>query len=94
MAEHIDKTRLDLDLRYRFDYLAKFLNFNQDDNAMLNTFAPIVFSLIPVLSDTVYRKLFSFDITKQYFLIRNEVFEGFLSHKQCGITLNAPPPPP
>ncbi|CAF0772150.1 unnamed protein product [Adineta ricciae] len=89
MAEHIDGNRLQLDLRYRFDYLAKFLNFTSDDIAMLNTFAPIVFPLIPVLSDTVYRKLFSFDITKQYFLIRNEGFEGFMPRKQCPITLDS-----
>ncbi|CAF4173223.1 unnamed protein product [Rotaria sordida] len=89
MAEHIDANRLHLDLRYRFDYLSKFLNFTSDDIAMLNTFAPLVFPLIPVISDTVYRKLFSFDITKQYFLIRNEGFEGFVSKKQCGITLDS-----
>jgi hypothetical protein len=87
MAEHIDGDRLSFDLRYRFEYLSKFLNFTQEDITMLNKFAPIVFPLIPVLSDTVYRKLFSFDITKHYFLIRNEGFEGFLSKKQCGITL-------
>ncbi|CAF4215774.1 unnamed protein product [Rotaria magnacalcarata] len=56
---------------------------------MLNTFAPLVFPLIPVLADTVYRKLFSFDITKQYFLKRNEGFEGFLPKKQCGVTLDS-----
>jgi len=89
MAEHIDTNRLQSDFRYRFEYLSKFLNFTSDDISMLNTFAPIIFPVIPVLSDTVYRKLFSFDITKQYFLIRNEGFEGFLPKKQCGITLDS-----
>jgi len=89
MAEHIDGNRLQLDLRYRFEYLSKFLNFTSDDITMLNKFAPIVFPLIPVLSDTVYRKLFSFDLTKQYFLIRNEGFEGFLPKNQCGLTLDS-----
>jgi hypothetical protein len=90
MAEHIDGNRLNTDLRYRFDYLSKFLNFTPDDIAMLNTFAPIVFSVIPVIADTVYRKLFSFDITKKYFLIRNEGFEGFLPKKTHGVTLDSP----
>jgi hypothetical protein len=31
MAEHIDKTRLNTDLRYRFEYLSKFLNFTSND---------------------------------------------------------------
>jgi hypothetical protein len=89
MAEHIDGNRLNTDLRYRFDYLSKFLNFTSDDIAMLNTFAPIVFPVIPVIADTVYRKLFSFDITKKYFLIRNEGFEGFLPKKTHGMTLDS-----
>jgi len=89
MAEHIYSKRLSLDLRYRFEYLSKFLNFTSDDIAMLNTFAPIIFPLIPVISDTVYRKLFSFDITKQYFIIRNDGFEGFQSQKQNGVTLDS-----
>jgi hypothetical protein len=90
MAEHVDGNRLNSDLRYRFDYLSKFLNFTSDDIAMLNAFAPIVFPVIPVIADTIYRKLFSFDITKQYFLIHNEGFEGFLPKKPHGITLDGP----
>jgi hypothetical protein len=90
MAEHIDENRLNSDLRYRFDYLSKFLNFTSNDIAMLNTFAPIVFPVIPVIADTVYRKLFSFDITKHYFLINKEGFEGFLPKNIHGVTLDSP----
>jgi len=90
MTEHIDGNRLNNDLRYRFDYLSKFLNFTSDDIAMLNAFAPIIFPRIPVIADTVYRKLFSSDVTKQYFLIRNEGFEGFLPKKSHGVTLDSP----
>jgi len=90
MTEHIDGNRLNSDLRYRFDYLSKFLNFTSDDIAMLNTFASILFPRIPVIADTVYRKLFSCDVTKQYFLICNEGFEGFLPKKTHGITLESP----
>ncbi|CAF4682755.1 unnamed protein product [Rotaria sp. Silwood2] len=56
---------------------------------MLNTFAPILFPRIPVITDTVYRKLFSFDITKHYFLINNEGFEGFVPKKHGNITLES-----
>jgi hypothetical protein len=89
MSEHIDGNRLNTDLRYRFDYLSKFLNFTSDDIAMLNTFAPILFPRIPVIADTVYRKLFSFDITKHYFLINTEGFEGFVPKKQGCLTLES-----
>jgi hypothetical protein len=56
---------------------------------MLNAFAPIVFSRIPVIADTVYRKLFSFDITKQYFLIHHEGFEGFVPTIHGNVTLES-----
>ncbi|CAF0949880.1 unnamed protein product [Adineta steineri] len=74
MAEHIDCDRLNNDLRYRFEYLSKFLNFTINDITMLNTFSSIVLPVIPVIVDSVYRKLFSFDITKEHFLIHNEKF--------------------
>ena len=89
MSEHVDSNRLYTDLRYRFEYLSKFLHFTSDDIAMLNAFAPILFPRIPVIADTVYRKLFSFDITKNYFLIRNEGFEGFLPRKSHGVSLDS-----
>ncbi|CAF1997874.1 unnamed protein product [Rotaria magnacalcarata] len=89
MAEHVDANRLNNDLRYRFEYLSKFLNFTSDDIAMLNTFAPIVCPIIPVIADTIYRKLFSFDITKKYFVMRNEDFEGSLSKTNRDLTLES-----
>jgi hypothetical protein len=89
MSEHIDGNRLNSDLLYRFDYLSKFLNFTTDDIAMLNAFAPIIFPRIPVIADTVYRKLFSFDITKHYFLINTEGFEGFIPKQHGSITVES-----
>lgn len=89
MAEHIDPIRLRHELSYRFEYLSKFINFTAEDIALLNAFAPIVFPRIPVIADTVYRKLFNFDVTKQYFLVNNEGFEGFLPKKSGSITLES-----
>ncbi|UJR22157.1 hypothetical protein I4U23_025221 [Adineta vaga] len=88
MAEHIDKSRLNHDLRYRFDFLSKFIDFNQDDVVMLNTLAPIIFPHLPAMVETLYRKLYSFDVTKRYFHIRNDGFESFPINKEAGITLD------
>ena len=38
MSEHIDSNRLQTDLRYRFDYLSKFVQFNDDDIALGSAF--------------------------------------------------------
>ncbi|CAF4183391.1 unnamed protein product, partial [Adineta steineri] len=64
MTEHIELKQLNSNLRYRFDYLSKFLNFTSDDIQLLNRFAVILLPRIPVVVDTVYRKLLGFDITK------------------------------
>ncbi|UJR22160.1 hypothetical protein I4U23_025224 [Adineta vaga] len=88
MDEHIDDNQIKTDLRYRFEYLSKFLNFTPNDITMLNSLAPHVFPRIPVIADTVYRKLFSFDITKHYFLVRNQGFEKFAAVKEPQVTLD------
>jgi len=79
MAEHIEKPRLITDLRYRFDYLSKFLNFTKDDILSLNLIAPTIFPRIPFIVETVYKKLYSFDVIQQYFILRNDDFESFSS---------------
>jgi len=75
MTEHIDGSRLSEDLRYRFEYISKFLNFTNNDITALNTLATIIIPVIPVIVDSVYRKLFQFDITKNFFVLRNDDFD-------------------
>jgi hypothetical protein len=87
MAEHIDKIHLNTNLRYRFDYLTKFLNFTKDDINILNLFAPILFPYIPFIVETVYKKLYSFDITKQFFILRNPDFESFSSNNKNDLSV-------
>jgi hypothetical protein len=87
MSEHIDKTRLNKDLRYRFDYISKFLDFTQHDINILNLLPPIIFPLLPNIVEKIYKKLYTFDITQNYFLLRHDGFENFLPNKEYGITL-------
>ena len=88
MTEHIDSSRLTEDLRYRFEYLSKFLNFTHDDITALNHLSTIALPLIPVIVDAVYRKLFQFDITKNFFVLRNDGFDGH-SEKSHSLTLDS-----
>ncbi|CAF0772113.1 unnamed protein product [Adineta ricciae] len=89
MDEHIDSSRITTDLRYRYEYLSKFLNFTPNDITMLNSLAPHVFPRMPFIVDTVYRKLFSFDVTKTYFVMRNQGFEKFANGKEHQITIDS-----
>ncbi|CAF2441530.1 unnamed protein product [Rotaria sp. Silwood2] len=88
MTEHIDSSRLNQDLRYRFEYLSKFISFTNDDIKALNTLATIALPLIPVIVDAVYRKLFQFDLTKEYFVLRNDGFDGRLKKDEV-LTLDS-----
>lgn len=82
MTEHIDSDRLIEDIHYRFDYFSKFVCFTSDDITALNTFALTALPAIPVIVDSVYRKLFQYDITRHYFVVCNEIFDG--SARQSG----------
>ncbi len=78
-VETIDAARLKTDLMYRFDYLCKFVEFGEEDIAAIKGSAGLLAPLVPTIVDAVYNKLFSFDITKAFFLPRNQGYEGDLA---------------
>jgi len=79
MTEHVDKARLETDLFYRFEYLSKFFDFNSYDIECLNRIFIHIHPRLSVFVDTIYRKLFTFDITKQYFFLRHSDFQHTIS---------------
>ncbi|KAG2385871.1 hypothetical protein C9374_003020 [Naegleria lovaniensis] len=74
--EHIENTKLFTDLEYRFNYVCKFVGFGAEDIKYIHESASVLAPLVPTIVDRVYVKLFSFDITKKVFLVRNDKFEG------------------
>jgi hypothetical protein len=89
MTEHIDDEKLKFDIRYRFDFISKFLNFTSEDIKVLNNFSTIILPIIPVIVDSVYRRLFQYDITKNYFIINNENFDESI-RKNENLSLDSP----
>ena len=74
--EHIDGAKLNSDVHYRYEYLSKFLNFGTADIQAINGAAPKLAPLVPGLVDSVYDKLFSFDVTKEKFVKNKYNFQG------------------
>jgi hypothetical protein len=74
--QRIDERRLELDLGYRFAYLADFMGFTEDDIEVIHALAGRLAPLVPALVDAVYVKLFSFDATKRHFVPRQFGYEG------------------
>mmetsp|Transcript_4090 Transcript_4090/g.6056 ORF Transcript_4090/g.6056 Transcript_4090/m.6056 type:complete len:235 (+) Transcript_4090:44-748(+) len=80
MAEHIDNNKLhqmdEEGLLYRFQYQCKFMGFGEEDIKLIKGSAPLVAPLVPAIVDAVYVKLFSFDVTKEYFTKRGTGYKG------------------
>ena len=74
--KHIDETRLETDLGYRFGYLAEFMAFGPEDIQTVHGVAGALAPLVPSLVDAVYDKLFGYDATKRHFLPRQSGYEG------------------
>ncbi|MCA9042064.1 MAG: protoglobin family protein [Planctomycetaceae bacterium] len=74
--KHIDESRLEEDLTYRFNYLVEFMGFGQEDIDVIHQSAPILAPLVPGLVDAVYDKLFTYDCTKRHFLPRQHGYMG------------------
>lgn len=73
---HIDESRLESDLGYRFEYLTDFMNFTTDDIQAIQSTASWLGGLVPQLVDAVYEKLFQYDATKRHFMPRQSGYEG------------------
>jgi hypothetical protein len=74
--KHIDESRLESDLGYRFAYLADFMQFGPEDVGAIHGAASLLAPLVPALVDAVYVKLFNFDATKRHFVPRQYGYEG------------------
>ncbi|PPQ68286.1 hypothetical protein CVT24_005102 [Panaeolus cyanescens] len=73
--QHIDPASL-ADLSTRVQYLRDFIGFTEKDAEALHAAAPVVAPLVPVIVDTVYDKLFKFDVTAQSFVPRQTGYTG------------------
>jgi hypothetical protein len=74
--KHIDENLLESDLNYRFEYLAEFMGFGEDDVAAIHGAAPLMAPLVPILVDAVYDKLFGYESTKRHFVPRQSGYDG------------------
>lgn len=86
--KHIDESRLEKDLRYRFSYLTEFMGFGPRDVELIRAAAPHIAPLVPQLVDAVYVKLFGFDATKRHFVPRQSGYEGAVPGAIDSLTLD------
>ena len=74
--QQVDEVRLESDLEYRYQFLAEFIGFGDDDVAAFRAFAPHLGPRINELVEETYRKLLSYSATARHFVPRQTGFEG------------------
>jgi len=74
--QKIDELRLESDLNYRFEYLAGFMGFSEDDIQAIHGAAGALGPIVPQLVDAVYDKLSQYDATWRHFVPHQHGYEG------------------
>lgn len=72
----IDEQLLETDAQYRYEYLAEFIGFGQEDAALIQQFGPHIGPKIGELVETTYSKLLNYDATARHFVPKQHGFEG------------------
>lgn len=88
-TQEVDPVLLKHSLEDRVAYLTDFLNFSSHDQDVITRIATAVNGIIPSLVDSMYAKLFEFDITKKVFMTRNQGFDGPLPERLEDLTLDS-----
>lgn len=74
--KQVDEAKLETDTLYRFQYLAEFIGFNEDDICAIADSKSFLAPKIAGLVDAVYRKLFGYDATKRHFVPMHSGYTG------------------
>ncbi len=88
--KEIDESRLESDLGYRFQYLAEFMGFSEEDIKVIHGGAALLAPLVPSLVDAVYAKLHSYDATWRHFVPRQDGYTGEIPVKLEDLTMDHP----
>ncbi|KAF9585466.1 hypothetical protein BGW38_002257 [Lunasporangiospora selenospora] len=72
--QHIERSQLFTDPIYRFQYVANFLDFGDDDVDAIKGAAELIKPLVPTVVNAVYAKLHKYDITWAVMAKRHEGF--------------------
>ena len=84
----IDEQSLETDTAYRFQFLAEFIGFSDDDVAAIHAAVGHIAPLIPKLVDQTYERLLSFDATARHFVPRQHGYDGPLPDSIESLSIN------
>lgn len=76
--KRIDEKSLENDVNYRYQFVAEFIGFNDEDVKAIHASAGYLAPLIPVIVEQTYEKLLAYDATARHFVVRQHGYEGDL----------------
>ncbi len=86
----IDESKLEEDIVYRYQYLAEFIGFGEEDvtaiRSVVGHFAP----LVPQIVEATYEKMLQYDATARHFVPRQYGYEGETPKSIADLDLNNP----
>jgi hypothetical protein len=88
--KHIDESRLESELGYRFAYVAEFVGFSAEDAATIHAAATFLAPLVSSLVDAVYVKLHGYDATWRHFLPRQNGYDGEVPERLDELSMDHP----
>ena len=74
--QHVDEVKLENDVNYRYQYVAEFTGFDEQDARAIHSAAGQLAPLIPSIVDETYEKLLAYDATARHFVPRQHGYDG------------------
>lgn len=84
----IDEARLQEDTSYRYQYLADFIGFDEQDAAAIHAAAGLLAGKFSEMVEKTYEKLLSIDATARHFIDRQHGYDGPLPESLDALTAN------
>lgn len=88
MLRHIDESRLETDLGYRFTYVTEFMGLDGEDIRAIHAAAAYLAPVVPGLVDAVYDKLATYDATWRHFVPRQAGYDGPVPDSVDALTMD------
>ena len=88
--KHVDEENLERDVNYRYQYVAEFTGFDEEDIKAIHSSAGYLAPLIPAIVEMTYEKMLAYDATARHFVPRQHGYEGPLPDNLESLVTNHP----
>lgn len=88
--KQVDEEKLEIDVNYRYRYVAEFTGFDEEDVKAIHSAAGHLAPLIPSIVERMYDKLLAYDATARHFVPRQHGYDGPLPESVESLHMDHP----